>query len=106
MKCRDITVPGKTMRVRPREEGDGIEIREGTPCRGGTKPETVNRVEIHGIEVQFVGVEQQEADHFALADLRIRCGRDEPEGAKVVAPRYCRRPEPVDPGYLRPARPN
>jgi hypothetical protein len=64
-----------------------------------------NRVEIHGVDVQLVGVEQQEADHFALADLRIRCGGDEPEGSKVVSPGYCRRPEPVDPGY-RPARPN
>jgi hypothetical protein len=28
LKCREITVPGKTMRVCPREEGDGTGERE------------------------------------------------------------------------------
>ena len=57
---------------------------DSAPGRGRNRKRC--RVEIHGVDVQLVEVEQQKADHFMPADLRIRCGRDEREGANVVAP--------------------
>jgi hypothetical protein len=44
------------------------------------------------IELMFssLRLNSRKADHFTLADLRIRCSSDEPEGANVVVPGYCR----------------
>ena len=76
----------------------------GMDGQGGTKTGNGNRVEIHGVDVQLVGVEQQEADYFALADLRIRCGRMSPK-REGNAFRILLSARTRGSGYSRPARP-